>query len=329
MKPKPDVNRDREFFLKCKDLAIELTLGVVDRYGFPKLESKKTTRIENASFSHYLSSTGEVILYADFDTRLGEVNMSLNLTRVTYDIVCIVGSLFSNNRGPRLLEDEIASQLATAGIDMRTLLKIDNDDELGASIRENCEWVLELFVTSLAFFAESSVIHSLDRSKLAWSLNYLRPVFSSYWSELGLPKGWSLISEKTIDELRKGDLHFRNWFLGERRRSELTDHQLLARADELLRRYRIFKTQYIRAKAAFFAGRRRATKKEWRRSWIHHARSEFPDLSAAAGAELMENEELNPFELRNIHLAHVYGYSREYLRKKLQRIRRRKRKLNG
>ncbi len=213
-------------------------------------------------------------------------------------------------------------ELKKRNIDVLAIFDLE-EHEIQEFIEKHTKNILEMFIANIPNFTESAIGDSYEFSKIGYFQNSLKSEMKTKWKQLNLPSDFNLMGKEDLEMVKKYTLGWKRWFLGDKKK-RLRLNQLADEADNLRKEYRDVKKKYREHKKSFFLLKKTAPEKEWQDYWINFCAENFSELNSEAIAPLAV-EEFPPFELVHIHLADVYDYDKETMKKKIAASRKLKR----
>lgn len=304
------------------ELAYQVSKEVVDELGFEEASNYKSSNDPLKNTFYKLDNGGNLIVFAEIGSIFGQIEVRFSLIYIAYDLIRFFKLILSDETASTVLKSSVIYDLQKRKIDILTLFNIKELD-VGEAIKNNSKEVLKLFIQNTPFFTRAGIFDALGHSQIGYCQYVLKPQLQKHWEELGLPKEFNLITESELDSVRQYNLDRKKWFLGNKKQL-LNIETLVEEADSLRIRYSEAKKIHNKYKDGFYLLNKNA-KNEWKDKWIDIQIEEFQTLNYKA---LNSIEDFRPFELALIHLAEVYGYDEESMRKKITKARKQKLKSN-
>lgn len=305
---------------KRYELAISLTKAV-----FKEMEIGDASEYQERKYSGFschlykTESERDAKIYAEIGYELGIIKLEFSLVLITHHIIEFLEKMLSNENASEVLKPSVIYELKKRNIDILTLFGI-GESEVQEQIEDKTKRVLELFINNIAMFTRISVVDALGHSVTGYYQHVIKELLKEHWTELGLPRNFSLLTQTDLDEIRKYNVDRKRWFLGDKKQllNDLRFERLADEDGELKKQYKTAKVRYIEAKRSFESLNRNASREDWLEKWFDLRMEEFPTLSYKA-LDLIE--EKRPFELAIIHLADLFGYDEETMRRKITQSR--------
>lgn len=298
-------------------LAYKLSKEVVGELNLLDIKENKPKAYDDKQHYLYKIDDGtDILLYPQVNTIFGYINISFSLVHVAYDAIWLIQLLLSDRTIPQMVKPNVIYELKKKKIDVLTLFGME-ESETSEVTEFHTKGVLKMFIANIHNFAESAVVDAYGHSKIGYYQHVIKPMLKEHWEELGLSSDFDLITQDQLDEVRKYDLGRKRWFLGDKR--QLLNIETLAdEADNLRKQFNVARNRCKEIKHSFKMLQRNASQEDQWNKWIEMRTEEFPQLSYAA---LDSIEEKPPFELAIIHLAYLYGYDEETIRRKITQSR--------
>jgi hypothetical protein len=311
--------------IKNLELAYQLAKEVVEAFNFEDVSNYVDRDIDINKANYYKIDDGRNIkAYAEVGTMYGDIKVQFSLTLIALDLIRLCQFLLSDEKAPTVLKSSVFYELQKRNIDMLTLFDL-KESEVEETIKETTKRVLGMFIQNIPLFTRSGIIDALGHSKIGYCQYLLKPLLKEHWQKLGLPDDFNLITEPELESVKKYNTDRKKWFLVDRK--QLLNMDTLAdEADNLRKQYRDAKAVFLEYKGSFDLLNPNASDEEWEDKWIDIRLEKFPTLHYKALDSI--NQGYRPFELVLIHLAEIYGYDEESMRKKITTARKLKRKKN-
>jgi hypothetical protein len=289
--------------------------------GIENLHKSETSGLENRIFK--IEDNRGLVIYAEVDTLFGQVRIEFPLIAIVFQIVNFLEKLFSRERMSEALHPEVVWQLKSKGIDILTLLNME-EAEVPEKIKTFTKSILTLFFHNIPIFTEASVLDASTNSIFGYFQHVVRGSLREHWEELGLGKDFNLITASELEQAQKFYLDRRRWFLGDRKQllTEENFRQLADQSESLRKHYKELKYKYKELKRSY-KSLNGGSEEGWVDKCEELRQDKFPELLVG---NTQEFETLAPFELANKHLALMYGYDEEVMRKKITQSRKSRKK---
>lgn len=297
-------------------LAYKLSKEIVETLKFLDIKENQTEQYDHTKHYIYKIDNGEdVSIYTKIATIFGHINFSFSLSNIAYDAIWLIQLMLTDERKPEMLKPSVIYELEKRNIDVLTLFDL-NETEVQEVVELHTKGVIGMFLENLPNFTSAAVVDSYGHSKLGYYHHHIKPMVEEHWKKLGLPDDFELVTQDQLDEVRKYDLGRKRWFLGDKKQllTEAIIRELADEADRLRELYKIAKVRYLSLKTSFFDLNRNGKNAEWQEKWMELVVEEFPNLFSASSDKL---EELRPFELACNHLANIFDYDDESMKKKI------------
>ncbi len=303
--------------IKRAELAYKLSKDIVEELNLPDIKENKPKAYDDKQHYVYKIYDGnDILLYSQVNTIFGYVNISFSLANIAFDAIWLIQLLLSDETIPQMVKPSVIYEIKKKNIDVLTLFDMEKSD-IPEIVEFHTKGVIRMFIANIHNFAESAVVDAYGHSKIGYYQHTIKPMLKERWEELGLSSGFDLITQDQLDEVRKYDLGRKRWFLGDKRQF-LNIETLADEADNLRNQFKVAKTRCEEIKRGFKLLNRNASREDWWSKWIELRPEEFPKLNYRA-LDLVE--EKPPFELVIIHLADLYDYNEETIRRKITQSR--------
>lgn len=266
---------------------------------------------ENHLYKHDLNGTMKVLVEL-WNSTLGYIDVSFTLSNIVHDVIWLFEFMSSEENFPAVVEKDVVDQVKKLNIDVLTLFDL-KESEVPEFIETHAKSLVKLFLVNLQDFAKSLVSEALQHSKIGYYKNFIKPPLKKHWRQLGFPDDFDLLTQNQLNEFRKNDSLWKGWFSGDKK--QLLDINTLADSADVLRKeYVKVKNDYTKFKAGFYFIHKRPSADDFRKGWLKYRSENFSHLN---GNALDMIEDLRPHELAREHLADIYDYDEDSIRKKL------------
>lgn len=306
--------------IKRYELAISLAKEVVQEMQIEDIANYQESDYKGFTCYFYkMESERNVKIFAEIGYEFGLIKVEFSLIIITNQIIELLEKVLSNERASEVLKPSVIYELKKRNINILTLFDL-GESEVQEEIKYRTKRVLEMFFNNIALFTRASIVDALGHTVIGYYQHIVKESLKEHWTKLGLPNDFSLLTQTDLDEIRQHNVDTKRWYTGDKKQL-LNDWRLEGLADEadnLREQYENAKTRYEEAKSAFELLNRRASREDWWEKWIDLRMEEFPTLNYKA-LDLIEVK--RPFELAIVHLADLFGYSEETIRKKITQSR--------
>lgn len=307
------------------DRAYEISKECVDELEINDLQTMDPQGIEEGkSYSFKIVDDTSVEIWLLLWTRFAHhVKIRFSLSLIAYETLWLFESLTNDEEIEKIISDKPFNEIRRRGLTTLQLFDIEPED-LTASQAEHTKQVLIMILKNLGNFGESAIVDAVGHSKIGYYTHHMAPRLREHWKSLGLPRDFSLFSKEDIEHIRKHDVDWKRWFVGDKK--QLLDMKSLPMQAEQLRHE--FSTARKAAKKFEEAWRlvnprnSRALATELKA----HIRDKHQMFSANLIEEMLDNPETPPFKLAVSQLAEAYGYTPETMTKKISDARKLARK---
>ena len=302
--------------IKRYELAVTLTKETLRELDIEDISSYTKKDFSGFKSSFYkMESERNVKIYAEVGYEFGLIKLEFSLVVITNHIIEFLDKVLSNEEVSEILKPSVIYELDKRDIDILTLFDLD-ESKVQEEIQNKTKSILKLFIKNIDLFTRASVIDALGHSITGYYQHVIKESLKDHWAKLGLPGDFSLLTQSDLDEIRQYNVDRKRWFIGDKKQL-LNDWRLEGLADEadnLRGQYKIAKSRYKELKHSFELIYKRASREDWLEKWIDWQIEEFSALNCKA-LDLIE--EKPPFELAIVHLADLFGYDAETMRKKI------------
>lgn len=303
--------------IKQIQLAYKIAKEVVEELQFKDSEEYVKGNFDKSKDSFFTTDNGyDIKVFAHIISGLGNINIQFSLTLIANDLIGLFRLILSDETAPSVLQNSVIYELRKRNIDMLTLFGLE-ESEVDEVIETRSKEVLKMFLPNISLFARSAIVDAYAHTKIGYIQNFLKPLFKEDWEKLGLPNDFNIIIDDDLEKIRQYNLDRKKWFLGDKK--QLLNLETLGDdADKLRIRYKEAKSFFIEYKRSFNLINPRSTDEELKEKWVDIQIEKFPDLHFKA-LDLIES--LRPYELALTHLAEIYDYDEESMRKKVTQSR--------
>lgn len=314
-KPKNDLSPEEIAFVEfayelSKQAISEMQIKDISEY-VPRHDTPFSSRVFKQDFPGQ-----DMSLTAEVGTHFGDVRITFSLHFVACHFLRVIENLLDDETAQKVLRNSVNYELKKRNIKMSELFDL-KPEEIDEAKRHHVVQALKMFIWNIPVFGEASIVDAIAHTKVGYFQNFVKPQLKDRWNNLGLPEDFDLIMDDELDPIRKDHVSRKRWFLGNKKQM-LNMAKLPDLAKQLREQYRRAKARYKECKKSFFTLSPSSTEEQWQIQWANVCQTEFPSLHSKA---INEIEHHPPFELVNIHLAEVYDYDEETMRKKITKAR--------
>lgn len=296
------------------NLAYKLAKEVVEEFNIPTIEIIREPGYQVRPFELFRSDEStDIRLHAQINsTMLGPISFFFSLVHPALHMILLLQTILSDETAPQSLKPSVIYELRKKKINILTLFDL-KESEIQEAIESHTKEVLKMFIANIESFVEAAIVDAFGYTILGYYQHFIKPDLKDHWETLGLPDDFDIITSEELEEVRKHNLDEKRWFLGDKKQF-LNLENLAYLYNELKEEYTRAKTEYYELEKAFFLLNKNAGPEKWKDKWRDLYSEYFPNLHP----KLLDSIEKNrPFELACMHLAELYDYDDDTMKKKI------------
>ena len=313
MKDNQGINTPQEIKEKGA-LAYKLAKEVVEEFNIPTIEIIREPGYRVRPFELFkVDESTNIKLHVQINsTMLGPISFFFSLVHPALHMILLLQTILSEETAAQSLKPSVMYELRKKKINILTLFDL-KESEIQETIEFHTKELLKMFIANIESFVEAAIVDAFGHSKLGYYQHFIKPDLKDHWETLGLPDDFDIITSDELDEVRKYNLDKKRWFLGDKKQF-LNLENLAYLYDELRKEYTRAKTEYYKLEKAFSLLNKHTAHEKWKDKWRDLHPEYFPNLHPKSLDSIDKNR---PFELARMHLAELYDYDEDTMKKKI------------